>query len=504
MRHLLWAALGTLLLGTGCGTHDDIAARYSLERKLWRAQVHERKINIAFLRASQQGLYHAILAFNDLLSYDPLTEPGASGWDRNVVLDIRRIQIASKIALANLYFLSEQYHSAGEFYKRTLDDPTMGFSTRLDMRLNLARSLFMAGETDSLRAHCAGLFGQVVDSDEFWSGDVPLKDIFMQVPIFLVRYYREKGDDENYRRFGDLAEQFYERITTTWPGSPIAARASSAMVNLYLVEEEWRRAIREIDRVTRQNPDYEGLETMILLKGEILAFALDRKSEGTAVFEDIVREYPGTMVADVAQYDLAVLALRGEDTSAGERMLKDLETKDTADPEIKAKAMLTRARHLESTGRWDLALPILRRMLQLHPYTSSAVEAPLLATQHYVARDEPELAETSLERATEFYLSLISRRSNYGGNRLLIEDFLIENYLVAGRAADVATLLEEESEEWDEASTAGGLFRAALIYTEILDDPEQAVRTLKKCIELFPETRYAKVARAQLDALSDG
>jgi tetratricopeptide (TPR) repeat protein len=505
MKKPLWAILVvTVLFGTGCQSRDDIAARYTLERKLWRAQMQERKINIAFLRASQQGLYQATLAFEDLLSYDPLAAAAVADWDPDVVKDIRRIQISSKIALANLYFLSEQYHSAGEYYKRTLDDPAVAFSTRLDMRLNLARSLFMSGETDSLRTHCADLFAAVIASDEFWDGDIALKDIFMQVPIFLVRFYHESGDADRARRFGDLAEEFFERILSTWPGSPIAARASSARINLYLATEQWSRAIGEIERVTSREQSYEDRETMILLKGEILAFALDRMSEGRRVFEGVIRDHPGTMVADVAHYDLAVLELRGTDSTVGERMLKELESRETADPEIVAKAMLTRAQHLEATERWDQALPILRRILQLYPYTSPAVEAPLLATQHYVSHDQPDLAERSLARATEFYLSLISRRSNYSGNRLLIEDFLIENYLIAGRADEVATLLTEESEGWDDASTAGGLFRAAVIYTQILDDPERAARTLEKCIELFPETRYAKIAREQLEVLSDG
>jgi hypothetical protein len=140
----------------------------------------------------------------------------------------------------------------------------------------------------------------------------------------------------------------------------------------------------------------------------------------------------------------------------------------------------------------------------LYPHTDAAVEAPLVVTAHYVADQEDALAARSLERATEFYLSLISKQSNYTGNRLLLEDVMIRNYLLMGRAADAAVLLEEESVEWDEASTAAALLKAAEIYILVLDDREGAVRTLKKCIELFPETRYAKLAQARLNSLEEG
>ena len=108
----------------------------------------------------------------------------------------------------------------------------------------------------------------------------------------------------------------------------------------------------------------------------------------------------------------------------------------------------------------------------------------------------------SLERAREFYLSLISQNSKYAGNRLDVENYLIENYLILGRAAEVATLLETESSDWDDMTTAGGLLKSALIYSEILDDKANAERILKKCIELFPETRYAKIAQRRLEVLA--
>jgi TolA-binding protein len=166
--------------------------------------------------------------------------------------------------------------------------------------------------------------------------------------------------------------------------------------------------------------------------------------------------------------------------------------------------MLTLALHLEQTSRWDEALPLIRRVIQLYPHTDAAVEAPLIVTAHYVAEGDEALATRSLQRATDFYLSLISRQSNYSGNRLFLEDVLISNFLMMGRAEDVANLLEEESVEWDEASTAAALLKAADIYVEIIDDRPGAIRTLKKCIELFPETRYAKLAQARLASLEEG
>jgi hypothetical protein len=140
---------------------------------------------------------------------------------------------------------------------------------------------------------------------------------------------------------------------------------------------------------------------------------------------------------------------------------------------------------------------------RLYPNTTPALEAPLVITRHYIASNNRQLAERSLERATEFYVSLLTRQSKYRGDRLLVQDFLIENYLTMGRAEEVAGILENRSLDWDEVSMVGGMFKSALLYSAILDDYESASRVLKKSIELFPETRYAKIAERQLEFFSE-
>ncbi len=487
-----------------CSTHEEVGERYRLEKLLWKAQLHEREINIAFLQASQRGLILATEAFTQVLADDPLTNPRAAGWDGDVVRDIERIQIVSKIALANLYFLGEQYYDAGEYYNRTLRRPDLGFGNKLDIRLNLARTMYLAGETDSLRSHCAVLFEQINNSELFWSGGIRLKEVFLQVPVFLVRFFNDSGDEKRTRELGELAEQFYQRIAYTWPDSSVAADARAAQIKLYLVLEDWRDAIKTIDELIAQTQVGGQHDNLLLLKGEILAYGLDDVRGGKVIFGDIIRRYPGVSSAHMATYNLAVIGLKEGRFAEAEKILNDLETDARQDTEITARAMLTLALHLEQTRRWDEALPLIRRVIQLYPHTDAAIEAPLIVTAHYVAEDDEALATRSLQRATEFYLSLISRQSSYSGNRLFLEDVLIRNFLMMGRAEEVASLLEEKAIEWDEASTAAALLKAADIYVEIIDNREGAIRTLKKCIELFPETRYAKLAQARLDILEEG
>ncbi len=502
-RRIAVLVAGTALLAAGCRTHTDIHSRYTLERLLWKAQKEERKINIGFIRASQKSIAAAIRDFNLVVDYDPLSVHNTGDWDPKVVGDVRRVRIVSQIALANLYFLSESYQAAGDFYSRTLKDTELDFQKQLDVRLDLARSMYLAGESELLESNCALIFEEIVQSEDFWQARFELKDIFLSIPLVLCRLYRERGDEERYQEFSVLAGDFYSRVVRTWPDGLVAAKAMYARVSLYLMHDRWTIAMDDIESLLKNPRLEERTGNLMLLKAEIFAYGMNNPRAAVPVLEEVVRILPNTQVSYAAKYDLATLALDDGRTEEGLDILKQLESGDYVLPEIAAKALLTRALTLERAKRWDEALSPLRRVTRLYPNTTSAVEAPLVITRHYIASNNRQLAERSLERATEFYVSLLTRQSKYRGDRLLVQDFLIENYLTMGRAEEVAGILEHRSLDWDEVSMVGGMFKSALLYSAILDDYESASRVLKKSIELFPETRYAKIAERQLEFLSE-
>ncbi len=498
---LVAIALTLSALVVGCRAQDDVYARYTLERRLWKAQVHERKINIGFLKASQRDLGFAIDAFNEVVAYDPLVVYDTRGWDPKVVRDIKRIRVASKIALANLYFLSERFHSASDFYARTLEETDLDLQHRLDVRLNLARTMYLAGEPDPVEQQCAQIFREIAESEDFWSGNHRLKDVFLNIPLVLVRLYRERGDTADYESFSRLADDFYGRVAATWPDSAIAASAVFSRANLHLIREEWQSALDDVERLLVHPAYQQESGSLLLLKGEILAFGMDDRRRGAEVFQTLIERFPDAPTAHAAKYNLATLAIERGDVEAGVEILREVESSRTAPQEIASRAMLARALQLERANQWDEAIRLLRRIMSLVPNSTAAIQAPLVITRHYVASGDREMAERNLERAKEYYLALIARQSKFQGNRLMVEDFLIENFLMMDRPREIASILEKESGGWDESSTVGGMFKSALIYSTLLDDKESAERILKKSIELFPETRYAKIAQQQLDIL---
>ena len=495
-------ALAALLpLATSCADHDDLRARYQLEQKLWQAQFYQRRINISVVRASHKDTQLAIASFNDLLANDPLSAPGAAKWRPDVVKDIREIQLASRVALANLYFLSERYADAGTMYARTLAAADLGLAGVLEARLGAARSMYLAGETIAVMDQCAAIFGQISASPEFWSGEFVPDPVFVDIPVVLARMYREAGDSTAYDEYRGLAADFYRRVAAKWPATPIAWQAQLGDVQLRLVDEDWRGAADKIESILAGPVTEDDAEGLRLLLGEVLAFALHDRAAAERVFAEVEARNPGSPVAYAARYDRAALQLEAGDEASAAAVFRELEQDKATPGDIAARAMFARATILERNGSWDESVQLLRRMQQLYPYAPPSIEAPLMITRHYAATGEQALAERTLERAHEYYLSLIDRNSPYTGDRLRVQDALAASYASAGRAADGAALLGSAPSAWDDVSTAAGLWRSAEVYATDLADSAAAREMLKKCIERFPETRYSRVAQKRLDEI---
>lgn len=503
-RPALLCAAVALTLAVGCGGYHDVLARYRLEQKLWRAQFYQRRINISVVRASREDTRLAIASFDAVLADDPLASPEAAGWRPDVVADIDRIHLSARVALANLYFLSERYTDAGRMYERTLEIGTTELGGALQARLGAARSMYLAGENGAVMEQCAEIFRQISASEEFWSGRFVPDPVFVGIPVVLARLYREAGDDVSYQEYRGLAAEFYRRVVATWPGTAIAWQASLGDVQLRLVDQDWSGAADRIEGLLVASEARDDVEGLRLLSGEVYAFALHDPVRANAVFDEVERRAPGSGIACAARYDRAALQLELGDEAAAVTTFRALEQDESTPGDVAARAMFARATVLERNGAWDEALQLLRRMQQIYPHAAPSIEAPILVTRHYVAIGEPALAERTLERAREYYLSLIDRNSPYTGDRIRVQDALAASYASAGRAADGAALLGSGPSTWDDASTAAGLLKSADVYVTALGDSARAREMLQKCIERFPETRYSKVAQRRLDEMGSG
>jgi hypothetical protein len=105
-------------------------------------------------------------------------------------------------------------------------------------------------------------------------------------------------------------------------------------------------------------------------------------------------------------------------------------------------------------------------------------------------------------QVAEFYLTAIERGSASWRYRYLVQDCLIESYLIVNDPRGAAAILEDRAPSWAAEPGSVGLFKSALIYMQLLGDQENGVRMLKKSLDVFPHTRYLEVVQGHLETVS--
>jgi TolA-binding protein len=495
-----WWLLLPLL--AGCSSHDDVRTRYEIERLLWRAQFYQRRVNIAFLSGSVRDMQRAIDAYRVVLAADPFANGAHPDWDPAVAHDIHSLLVSARVALANLYFANDRYADAGSLYAQTLRLGSLNFKDMLDVRMGAARVSYMEGDSRRVIEQCAGIFREVASNPDFWSGKGQIDDVFLNIPVALVQLHHDDGDASAADSAYTAATAFYQRVSTTWPGTRTDWQARMAIAQLHMIHEEWGAALDDLARILadpkQQAGDAAGLELVV---GEIKAFRLRDADAGRTQFNSVRSRYPGTFSSYAAAYDLA--ALREESDAPGAAVdYRNLENLAGVPDAVASRAMLARARILERADDWDEAYSLLRRIEQLYPFTAAAMEAPLVATRHYAAHGPAEMLELSLAHARDYYNTLLDRGSAFPGNRSMAQAALVESFLASGKADEAARTLGEGSQSWDDASTAAGMLKAAELYHDVLHDDAQARSTLEKVIARFPGTRFAHLAEERLATLS--
>lgn len=493
-----------VLAVAGCTSHEDVRTRYFIERLLWQAQYYQRRVNIAFVNGSTTDMRRAIDGYRRVVAADPFAHDAHAEWDPAVAGDIRALLVSARVALANLYFASERYADAGTMYAETLGLGSLNFKDMLDARMGAARVSFMEGNNRGLAEQCARMFNDVKASPEFWSGKGDIDDVFLNIPVALVRLHHDDGNAAATDSAATAAMAFYQRVSSTWPGTRTDWQARMAMAQIHMVREEWDTALADLNRIlsdpAQKAGDPAGLE---LVAGEIEAFRLKNTASGSARLNALRARYPHRFASYAAAYDLALLRESTDPAGAAEDF-RALEKIAGVPDAVASRATLSRARILERSGNWDEAYALLRRIEQMYPFTAAAMEAPIIATRHYAAEGNSEMLELALTHAQEYYNSLLDRGSAFTGNRSVAQAALVENFLASGRAGEAARTLSDGTQKWDDASTAAGMLKAADLYRDVLHDNEEARATLEKVIARFPGSRFAQLAQARIASLPGG
>ncbi len=505
MRHTALLLLASAAAVVGCRANEEIGIRYGLEKKLWKAEAIERRLDITVAGSSEREIEAAMQAYREIALYDVLRWFDGGAWNSSAVRDIRMLVAQANIAQASLAFLADRYVQPGIYFRSTIDDPIMYIDDNFRSKERLARLLYSGNSCERLDMESERFFRQLAGSDDFWSGSFVLKDALLSIPLVLLQMCDARNDPGRYAEYDDMAETFYTRIIRVWPDSIAAEQARLHMVFLLTIRADWSDALEAIDDMLDHQYGRNIAPRLMILKAYALAKGLNDPEAAVDVLVQVARLYPESEGAYAADLARGFIYMQAGDAERGLQLFLDIEKNERASEDVRSKAMLLRAVQLERQDTWNESMLILKRLMRFYPATPAALEAPLVVTRHYVSAGDTAHAATNLGRARAFYESLIERRNTLFERGYIVEDYLIENYILADRTEEIVRILSEESDSWGWSRSASALLKGARLCANVLHDTERSSELLKLCMRRFPETRYSRAAERDLAMIdSDG
>jgi tetratricopeptide (TPR) repeat protein len=498
------AVLPCLLVIAGCRAEDDIRARYEYERLAWKVERYHQALHRSYIVSETRDRQLSIGLYEAFVSRDPRAREDTTRWDPTILRDIDRLVVSAEVLLAGLYLDQLQSEASGLYFRPSVDNDVGWDHSPWNVELRLCRALYVAGASEPEADRCLSILRKIFSDDGFWRGTPPPEsDRLLDIPLALARSQAGGGSANDRGACQDSLLDFLNEMIRRRPRTDLADRARAQRIQMLLQCGNLQGALGDVRVALGRERGHEALAQLRILEARIRGTTSQDRSAAGSTFQQVASDAAGTGAAFDAKLRQAELLLQSGRWEAGRDTLTAIERASGATAPIKGRAMLRQAQALERQGQWADAVAVLRRIPLLYPNTNSAVESYLLMSRCYAARHEPERARQNLERATEYYSTAIKRTSGTAQERLIFIDYLVENYLALGQALQAAQYLEAKSPTWIGDSRPAALFKSAMLYGVVLGDTADSHRVLKKCIELFPETRYAEVARTMTARAAD-
>jgi tetratricopeptide (TPR) repeat protein len=443
---------------------------------------------------------YTIAAYETVLAENPLLSERARSWSPAVRRDIDALRFSMKVALAKLSFVRLQQRAGVTYFRSAFQRHDLWLRDYAGTGLTLIKEVYARQERDPLEFSCAAMLREIVADEHLWGDGRAIGDTLMAIPLFLARIDRERGG--SFSEHVELGEQFLGRIMSTWPDSAKAKEARLARADLYVSVERFGEALADIETLLAAPSPAHSRSELELYRAEVLAHGLGRHAEAETLLEPLVEENSGSPASAGALFDLAAIAIKKGDISRAAQILRSLEGSGKTAPEIQTAAMFLRAIAANEDGDWGEAVTLLWRICRLYPFSRAGMVAPLVLLRHELGAGNSQTAASVHRKAVDFYAEAIERNSAAMSYRHLVKDYLIESYLLVGDPLGAAKFLEERSSSWIGENGAVALIKSAVIYFNLLNDREDGVRMLEKCLDLFPSSRYSGIVRQRLDSLS--
>ncbi len=418
MKQVLYFLL-TCLLFTLPGCSFDPS--YEAEKAYWEA----RKLDRSLHRENPDGLkeehYDQIIAALSRVSDSAPFEPMAA---------------QAQFQIAQIYLGLEKRDQAHDILKETFLRFTNGENKEEEISKNIAaQALFWSGRLYEAK----GEIEKAREEYDILMDQYPLTSRGLQVPVYLVQYYKNQGDLAKMKEASARAHSHYEELMEKYAGTTIEEQIKSYSLQAYAQEGAWQDILDFWDSASKTEIERSGRLRARVAKADLLASRMENIPEAEAIYKDIIENFPVEPITPLLRVRLGYLLNAAYKLEEARETFQGVLDDFPENKELTIQSRIGLAAIDAREGNYEEALQRNIDLFTEYPDHATTLKIPFMKYLYYkrAGRDESEVAQ-ALEEAMAEYSSRWARGGSGNTDK------------IAGRLLFLGLI---QKEEW-EAATA--------------------------------------------------
>jgi len=320
--------------------------------------------------------------------------------------DLQSVAFLAVNRLAQLYYAADDYDSVIVVCQKLLNLTRLDGMPLLSTRLSIARALQALGNLEGAMEIYYSLmdtFYPPVDN----SGNIIIE--VLNLPLEISRLFRFVDDDDRGAERSRAAIAYYKRLIDEWPDSDLEMAARENLAWIYFEEEDWDKAIENLQLLTGVVEDEIGLEASMMI-AYITANGEKKYNRAIAIYDSLLAVAADTTIRPIIHLQRGITYFEKGDY---EKCREIMEFLSDEHPGFFGSSPLPQkyiARSFEKLGDWRRAEGEYRWLTETRPTSEDAFDAFLTIAEHYRRIGDKSGADKWYRKAEEFYLKMASER----------------------------------------------------------------------------------------------
>jgi tetratricopeptide (TPR) repeat protein len=326
---------------------------------------------------------------------------------------------------------------------------------------------------------------------------------YLTTPLKLAQLARSADSPHVEAVWLQKAEALYGSLIETDTRPAIVKQAEFNLLTTYVQQQRWQNALALLDTLAHKYTDTSDQVGVRFMRANVYHTGLNDVARASDLYRELYETYPAAPEASSAMLLDAALSLRLGRVEQAETLYKQVLDDYGNRPQAVAEARWQIAFIAEERGDWQEASLHYKAITDAYPTTLYGLESPLRVAAGFARLGEPEAAAAAYQRALQGYQRIVDDH-HPTATRLSAEDYILQVYVRQKQWDAAIQHLTHLVQKYPNhtAILQGNYVTAAAIYADELNDREKAIEMLRQCIDLYPESSTANVARERLDKLN--